>query len=448
MKDTKEKLAAVGILLPQIFIPKKCYDLQKWAVVACDQYTSEPNYWEEAASFVGNSPSTLKLIFPEVYLGNNDDARIKAINKTMTEYIKNDIFDQYTDSFFLINRKLANSGVNKWGLIAALDLEKYDYAADSISLIRATEGTILDRIPPRKNIRKNAPLELPHILVLIDDPDKTVLEPLIDKKDSMEIIYRTELMKNGGEISAYRVSEHELIAQVANALAKLADPEKFNKKYNSKEVLLYAMGDGNHSLATAKSCWEDLKHSTALTSQELKNHPARYALVEIENIFDPGIVFEPIHRVVFSGNKKKFFNQISKYCTNYMIKKIHNWEEMHSIINESVPGSQEFGFSDSKGLFVVIMNSPSAKICAGTVQLALDAYMKEDIKAEIDYTHGEKITFSLSQKNGNFGIFLPPISKKDFFPAIIEDGALPRKTFSMGEAQEKRFYMEARKIIL
>lgn len=447
MNATKEKLASVGIILPQILVPKKCYDLQKWAVVACDQYTSEPNYWEEAALYVGNSPSTLKLIFPEVYLGNNDDTRIKSINKTMTEYIKNDIFDQYEDSFFLIHRKLANSGVNKWGLIAALDLEKYDYSDGSSSLIRATEGTILDRIPPRKNIRKNAPLELPHILVLIDDPEKTVLEPLITKRESMEIIYHTELMKGGGEISAYGVSDQDLITQIADALVRLANPEKFNEKYDSKEVLLYAMGDGNHSLATAKSCWEDLKNNSNFTENELSTHPARYALVEIENIFDPGIVFQPIHRVVFSGNKKKFFEEISKLCNNYTIKKMQDLDELLRIINKSVSNQQEFGFSDSSGLFIVIMHSPAAKICAGTVQQAIDAYMKVDENADIDYIHGEQITFTLSQKIGNFGIFLPPISKEDFFPAIIEDGALPRKTFSMGEAQEKRYYIEARKII-
>ncbi|NQT57604.1 MAG: DUF1015 domain-containing protein [Bacteroidetes bacterium] len=446
MNTAKVKLANVGILLPEIIIPKKCYDLHKWAVVACDQYTSEPAYWEDVASFVGKAPSTLKLTFPEVYLGNNDDDRINVINKTMTEYINNDIFDIYSDSFFLINRKSANSSANRWGLIAALDLEKYDYSNDSISLIRATEGTILDRIPPRKHIRKKAPLELPHILVLIDDPDKTVLEPLVNKKESLEIVYSTELMKNGGGITAYRVSDEKFITEIANALTNLANPENFKKKYNSTEVLLYAMGDGNHSLATAKSCWEDLKTDSKFSSQDLNNHPARYALVEIENIFDPGIVFEPIHRVLFSGNKKKFFTELSKFCDNYEIKKIQTLDEMQNTIKESV--TQEFGLSDASGLFVVTMHSPSAKITAGTVQLAIDAYLQVDEKAEIDYTHGAQITFELSQKNSNFGIFLPPISKEEFFPAIIHDGALPRKTFSMGEAQEKRYYIEARKITL
>ena len=448
MKYVKERLSSVGIILPEIMIPKKCYDLHKWAVVACDQYTSEPAYWKDIASYIGDAPSTLKLIFPEVYLGNKDDERIDDINKTMTEYINNNIFDKYSDSFFLINRKSANLRTNRWGLIVALDLEKYDYSADSISLIRATEGTILDRIPPRKHIRVKAPLELPHILVLIDDPDKTVLEPLISINESLDIVYNTNLMKNGGEITAFRISDEKLIIEIANALSKLANPEKFNKKYNSTEVLLYAMGDGNHSLATAKSCWEDLKNNSKFTSQDLKNHPARYALVEIENIFDPGMTFEPIHRVVFSGNKKKFFTEISKICNKYEIKKIDSLDEVQSTINDCLSGLQKFGFSDASGIFIITMHSPYAKITAGTVQLALDAYVLDDEKAEIDYTHGEHITFELSQKSSNFGIFLPPISKDEFFPAIIEDGALPRKTFSMGEAREKRYYMEARKITL
>jgi uncharacterized protein DUF1015 len=448
MYNTKNKLTNIGIVLPEIIIPKKCHDLHKWAVVACDQYTSEPAYWEEVASYVGSAPSTLKLTFPEVYLGNNDEDRINEINKTMTEYINNDIFDKYSDSFFLINRMSANSSATRWGLIAAIDLEKYDYSANSTSLIRATEGTILDRIPPRKHIRKKAPLELPHILVLIDDPDKTVIEPLIHKKESLNIVYSTDLMKNGGKITAYRVSEEKLIAEIANSLTNLANLENFKKKYNSTNVLLYAMGDGNHSLATAKSCWEDIKKDPEITSQDLKNHPARYALVEIENIFDPGIVFEPIHRVLFSGDKKKFFTEISKYCNKYEITKIKNLEEMQSTINMSNSVLQNFGFADSTGLYNVTMHLPTAKITAGTVQLAIDAYLLIDSNAEIDYTHGDQITFKLSQKNSNFGIFLPPISKEEFFPAIIEDGALPRKTFSMGEAQEKRYYMEARKITL
>jgi hypothetical protein len=448
MYNVKSKLACVGIELPEIFIPKKCYDLHKWAVVACDQYTSEPAYWKDVNVYVGDAPSTLKLTFPEVYLGNNDDDRIQSINKTMSEYINNDIFDKYSDSFFLINRISANSKTNRWGLIAALDLEKYDYSTNSTSLIRATEGTILDRIPPRKHIRKNAPLELPHILVLIDDPDKTVIEPLIRVKESLNIVYSTELMKSGGKITAYRISEEHLISKIANSLTHLANPEKFKNKYNSTNVLLYAMGDGNHSLATAKSCWEDLKTDSTLTSQDLKNHPARYALVEIENIFDPGIVFEPIHRVLFSGSKEIFFTELSKCCTKYEITKIQNLDEMQRIISEKNAKSQNFGFSDPSGLFIVTMHSPTAKITAGTVQLAIDEYLRVDKKAEIDYTHGELITIELSQKNGNFSILLPSISKEEFFPAIIEDGALPRKTFSMGEAQDKRYYIEARKITL
>ena len=446
MNSAQNKLADVGIVLPEILTPKKQYDLYKWAVVACDQYTSEPAYWEDVSSIAGNAPSTLNLVFPEVSLGDKDNDRIKEINNTMNEYIEKNIFDIYSNSFFLVNRKTPGLSKNRWGLIGALDLEKYNYSKDSTSLIRATEGTILDRIPPRKNIRKNAPLELPHILVLIDDPDKTVIEPLCENIKKMEIVYNTKLMKNGGEITAYKVSDEKLIMQIANALTDLANPDKFYEKYNSNNVLLYAMGDGNHSLATAKSCWEDLKSNSQFSTNVLKKHPARFALVEIENIFDPGIVFEPIHRVLFSFNKKKLFSAISKFCNNYIIEKIHDLNIMQNTIRKSK--FQAFGYSDSEGLFIVTLNSPTATVTAGTVQLALDSYLEDDTKAEVDYTHGAKITFELSQKNNNCGIFLPPILKEDFFPAIIQDGALPRKTFSMGEANEKRFYLEARKISL
>jgi hypothetical protein len=445
MKEQNDLITFPGLAAPNILIPRKQYNLKKWAVVACDQYTSEPGYWEKTAAYVGEAPSTLNLVFPEVYLGKDTNARINSINKKMAEYLDSGIFDTFEESFFLVHRKTPVNPEGRWGLIAALDLEQYDYAKGSKSLIRATEGTILDRIPPRKQIRRDAPLELPHILVLIDDKDLRVIEPLSARRNELEIVYTTELMNNGGSITAYRIHSDEDFKQITDALHRLADPQAFFEKYGSNDVLLYAMGDGNHSLATAKSCWEDIKKQAQFQESALEKHPARYALVEIENIFDPGIVFEPIHRVLFNCKKNKLFDILSRHCSGYHVKEAVSIEEMMNLVESST--EQAFGYADSKGTEVVFIKNPESEITAGTLQAAIDEYLLLNPITTIDYTHGTEATYELVKKSGNSALFLPAISKSDFFPAIINDGALPRKTFSMGEADEKRYYIEARRII-
>ncbi len=445
MKEQNDLITFPGLAAPDILIPGEQYNLKKWAVVACDQYTSEPEYWEKTAAYVGNEPSTLNLIFPEVYLGKHSNTRIDSINRKMAEYLSSGIFETCKESFFLVHRKTPANPDGRWGLIAALDLEQYDYAKGSKSLIRATEGTILDRIPPRKQIRRDAPLELPHILVLIDDKDLRVIEPFSARKNELEIVYSTELMNNGGSITAYRIHSDEDFKQIAAALNTLADPKAFFEKYGSDDVLLYAMGDGNHSLATAKSCWEDIKKQAQFPESTLEKHPARYALVEIENIFDPGIVFEPIHRVLFNCEKNKLFDILSNHCSSYHVKKVESIEEMMKLVESSV--EQTFGYADINGIEVVVIQDPESEIAAGTLQASLDEYLLQNPLTTIDYTHGTEVTFELGKGSGNCALFLPAISKSDFFPAIINDGALPRKTFSMGEADEKRYYIEARRII-
>ncbi len=433
MSDINSRLEAIGIKAADIMLPKKGTDLSKWAVVACDQYESEKEYWESASKIVGDAPSTLRLIFPECYLEDNDgDQRIANINSSMKKYVDAKLFDTYKESFFLLRRTC--SGVARWGLMAALDLDRYSWEKGSKTLIRATEGTILSRIPPRKKIRKDAPLEIPHIMVLISDEKRSVIEPLAAKKDSLKSVYDVELMKNGGHLEAWLVNSDEDKENICKAF------EAIYNALDKSNPLLFAMGDGNHSFATAKSCWEDIK--ATLTPEQQKNHPARFCLVELENIFDPGLVFEPIHRVFFNVPEEVFLNELKKNaesvsieevgCRNCIVDKIKDQSE------------QRFGYCVAGKHAVVTLKKPAANIAAGTLQKVIDELVKQ--KYNIGYIHGADVTDKQGSEKGNIGIFLPAIDKSTFFETIIKDGALPRKTFSMGEANEKRFYMEARAI--
>jgi len=437
MSNVAQHLAQYALKCADIMIPKPGTDLTKWAVVACDQYTSEPEYWEQVADYVKDAPSTLNLIYPEVYLEEADpQKRIKSINETMQAYIKQGIFTTYPNCFFLVHRTTDNCPGGRWGLLVTLDLEHYDYAKDSRTLIRATEGTILSRIPPRKEIRRNAPLELPHIMVLINDAKRSVIEPLANKTDTLEKVYDTELMANGGHLSAWKVDRQEDLQAIALAV------EAMHADLDPSNPLLFAMGDGNHSLATAKSCWEDIKQG--LSEDGRKNHPARYALVELENIFDPGLAFEPIHRVLFNLSRQTFLEEIAKVCESYVVSKASSKEEVLQQINVN-DGLQKFGYCDAEGFLVIGMRESKASIAAGTLQLVIDSLLAQKL-ATVDYIHGVEVAANLGKKKGNIALILPDVSKATFFDTIIKDNALPRKTFSMGEAHEKRYYMEARRI--
>ncbi len=436
MINSIKRLKDFGLCPPDMLIPKQGIDLEKWAVVACDQYTSQPEYWQKAATLAADAPSTLNLIYPEVFLEEaHPEKRIAAINAAMSRYLAEGVFDTYPSTFFLIHRT-TESGSSRWGLVGALDLEQYDYAKDSRTWVRATEGTIESRIPPRKLIRKDAPLELPHILVLISDESRSVIEPFTRMTGSLKKVYDTDLMLGGGHISGYAVSEEKHLSMIADAL------ENLFSAVNPENPLIYAMGDGNHSLATAKSCWEDIKKE--LSGKELADHPARYALVELENIFDEGLTFEPIHRVLFNITKKDFFSSLSSYCDSYSEESVSDEKALMEVL-ERRKDEQLFGYNDSNGFSVVTLQGARASIAAGTLQLLIDE-MTAGTSTTVDYIHGEKVTAELGSKDGNIGLFLPAIAKETFFDTIIADGALPRKTFSMGEADEKRFYMEARKI--
>ena len=414
-------LKRANILLP------KDVDMTKWSVVACDQYTSEPEYWKEVEKEVGSSPSTLNLILPELYLEDTDvEDRIKKINKTMEEYLDESMFNEYKDTMIYLERTQKDGKVRE-GLMAMVDLEDYSYEKGSQTLIRATEKTVIERIPPRLKVRENASLELPHIMILIDDEKKNIIESLKDKVTSEDVVYDFDLMENGGHIKGYKLSD-EVINGIESGLESLMDKDYFEKKYNvkNKGVLLFAMGDGNHSLATAKANYENLKKT--MSKEEYLNNPARYALVEVVNLHSPALEFEPIHRVIFNTD------------VNNLVEELHKYYD----INEDGDGEYfELVTKDfDKRLYI---SNPKSNIAVGSIQMFLDDYLK-DHNGKLDYIHGDETTRSMGSEEGNVGILFEAMPKEELFRTVILDGALPRKTFSMGHSYDKRYYLEARKI--
>jgi hypothetical protein len=432
----------IGIQIPLIYLPKKGTNLTKWAVIACDQFTSQPEYWQEVEALVGDKPSTYNLILPEVYLEKpGEEARIKFIQDKMRYYLQTNILEPH-EGLIYVERQV--EGRTRRGLVLCLDLECYDFTKDSTSLIRATEGTIIDRLPPRMKIRTGAVLELPHILVLIDDPEHTVFEPLKQAKNGLEKVYDFDLMLGSGHLTGYAVSD-VLEAQIIASLRKLAEPELFASKYSISQdtpVLLYAMGDGNHSLATAKAVWERMKPEVGL------DHPARYALIELENVHDSGLEFEPIHRLLFGLKKDIFASLKSHFGVNISYTSVASMEEMVTRVDQPLTPKQTIGLvGGGREYGILEIAKTSSNLPVGTLQAFLDQFINEGGADRIDYIHGQEIVCSLGLEPGNAGFYVPGMNKSDLFKTVILDGALPRKTFSMGEAREKRFYMEARKIV-
>ena len=410
---------SADILLPKL----DAEGMTKWSVVACDQYTSEPEYWAQTAEIAGDAPSTLNLIFPEVYLEQpGADERIAKINRTMQEYLDKGLFNEYKSALILMRRTQADGKV-RTGLVGAIDLEQYDYTKGSKSQVRATEATVASRLP-RVKIRRDAALELPHIMILIDDVKRTVIEPLEAKRDQLTKLYDFDLMQNGGHLEGWLV-DGDHAREVFAALDKLADKEDFNRRYGltGEEVLLYAMGDGNHSLATAKECYEQKKREGAPEAAL-----ARYALAEVVNLHSEALEFEAIHRVVTDADTDKLMADMTAALK----------------LTEGVSGQS----------FTVLLNgmrkqysvgAPTANLTVGSLQMFLDKWLYENA-GKIDYIHGEDVVENLSSAKGSIGFLLPSMTKEELFPTVIKDGALPRKTFSMGHAHDKRFYCEARKI--
>ena len=431
----------IAVAKPDILLPRAGIDMSKWSVIACDQFTSEPEYWESVKSIVGDAPSTLNLILPEVYLGKgNEQALIDHTQSSMQEYLQSGIFVEQ-ENFILVERTVA--GKTRHGIMMALDLEAYDFSQGSQSLIRATEGTVLDRLPPRIKIREGAGLELPHILVLIDDPDRTVIEPVVAARNVLPKVYDFDLMKGSGHLTGFSISDGKLEQQMIKAIEALADPQCFYDKYDVPEqygVLLFAMGDGNHSLATARAIWEKNKAKVGM------DHPSRYALIELENVHDHGLEFEPIHRVLF-GCKQDFQAMMRDYYgTSFHYHTCDSYQQvMDGVYAQSMDG-HVIGAVNADGFGLIQITDPKTNLPVGTLQSCLDQWKKDHGVAEIDYVHGNDVVLRLGQQPGNLGLLLPPMPKNDLFRTVILDGALPRKTFSMGEAFEKRFYLECRKI--
>ncbi len=412
-----------------ILLPNDKTDMSAWSVVACDQYTSEPEYWEDVEKNVGDKISALKMILPEIYLNGSDvDSRIENIHNTMDKYLSSDIFNEYKNSYIYIERTQSN-GILRQGLIGMIDLEEYDYSKGSTSPVRATEATVVERIPPRMKVRRGAGLELPHIMILIDDENKTVIEPIREHKSSMKKLYDFSLMKNGGSIKGYLVQDEQKDS-IDGALTALSDKKAFNKKYGltNAPVLLFAMGDGNHSLATAKAYYEELKANNP--DKDMSSHPARYALVEIVNLHSEALQFEAIHRIVTEVD-----------CDDLLA----SLKSTLSLTDTDSGSGQAFTYvckGVKKKLFI---GNKLSNLTVGSLQTVLDEYIEEK-GGKVDYIHGVDVLERLAQTDNSIGFILPDMLKSELFPTVIKDGALPRKTFSMGHAEDKRFYIECRKI--
>ena len=426
----EETLRSIGLEIPEIHLPANRVDLEKWAVIACDQFTSEPSYWREVERIVNGEPSTYHMILPESELESPDkDAKIDEIRKTMEHYRREDILVSLGTGGMLVKRSTPFSP-DRWGLVAALDLEHYDFKPGSVSLIRATEKTILERIPPRRAIREGAVFELPHIMVLIDDPGHTVIRPLADSYGDLEKKYSFPLMLGGGHVSGFFLPPGKAWEGIGASLAALADSADFESKYGVTDPLLFAMGDGNHSLATAKTVWEDMKKS--LPGGVFEKHPARWALVEIVNIYDPGLVFHPIHRILSHIRPEPLIDAFESA----------GWK----IADSSSPNSHSAVALIGGTRYGLDLADPRHDFPVESIDAVLHEYLESETAAHIDYVHDEETVREAGSKADGAGFFLPDFPKEALFPAVVSKGALPRKSFSIGHSREKRYYLEARKI--
>ncbi len=423
-----QRFESLGFYPADILLPKDA-DMTKWAVVACDQFTSQPEYWQAVEETVGNAPSTLRLILPEARLNGPDvEQDIAAINAAMEGYLGDGVFQTLEETLLYIERTQSDGRV-RHGLIGMVDLDQYDFTPGSGALIRATEGTVLSRIPPRVRVRRDAPIELPHVMLLIDDPDRTVIEPLTAGSGAMEPLYDFDLQQGGGRLKGWKLTADQ-IGAVAAALTGLCSQEAMESKYGMRGAapLLFAVGDGNHSLATAKQCYEDLKQVTP--RDQWASLPARYALVEVVNNHDDALTFEPIHRVLFSVDREEFLAAFRAAYPN-----AYEGRGEGHVIEVVWEGHDSF----------ITVPDPKVQLAVGTLQAVIDEYLKTH-GGEVDYIHGDDVTRELGSRPGNLGFLLPAMGKEQLFKTVMADGVLPRKTFSMGHAQDKRYYVEARKI--
>ncbi|HXX48096.1 MAG TPA: DUF1015 domain-containing protein [Myxococcota bacterium] len=410
------ELGAVGLALPEILLPAPGVDLARWCVVACDQYTSEPEYWKAAEERVGGAPSALRLVLPEAWLGASDEpARIAAIHREMRAYLERGVFAPPLHGFIAVDRATPHVR-SRLGLLVALDLERYEWRTGARALARATEATVEERLPPRMRVRDGALVELPHVLVLIDDPACTALEPAAGAAMRRAPLYDTALEPAAGRVRGYAVTDPAEIEALAAALARLA---------GGSAPFLYAVGDGNHSLAAAKEVW--VRRKPQLQPAERERDPLRYALVELVNVHDPGLRFEPIHRLVFGASPAALCDELAKRSPGGPKRHAFRWHGANS--------SGELALS-----------GPPDSLAVAVLQAALDAWLDAHPRARIDYIHGAQSLAQLAAKPDRTGFLLPSFERGALFSTVARDGALPRKTFSLGDAEEKRFYLEARRI--
>lgn len=411
----------MNIFMPaDILLPREEL-LPRWPVIACDQFTSDPAYWDRVREFTKDVPSAMHLILPEAELGSeNEQEKVDSIHKAMDRYINEDILREFPNSYIYVERTLQN-GMIRPGLIGAVDLEHYDYRHDSTSLVRATEKTVLERIPPRQRVRRGAALELPHVMMLCDDEKMQLIEPIGAVKDSLPKLYELDLPEGGGQICGFLVSGSVADAFNERLTAYAANLDQKYPDLDGAKVLL-AVGDGNHSLATAKSCFEELK--AAHPGEDFSNHPARYALVELENIHDPSQTFEPIHRVITKTDPGKLLEDLKSVCR---------------------PGGYPVTWimGDERG--VVELDRNLGELDVAVLQNFLDEWLKGN-DGVTDYIHGDAEVAELAKQENTLGLLLQPMGKSQLFRGVISGGILPRKTFSMGHAREKRYYLEGRKI--
>ena len=427
---------------PRICFPRADIDLYKWAVVACDQYTSEPDYWRRAAQEVGDAPSTLHLIFPEAYLGSPDaPTRIRTIQATMRRYLADGLLREH-EGAIVVERTVDQR--TRRGLLLELDLEHYDFGSGSTSLIRPTEGTMVERLAPRIAVRSGAELELPHILVLIDDPGRTVIEPIVAARDSLPRLYESELMLGGGRVAGFAVNGIHR-ERAVQALQALANPQAFAARYRvsiDTPPMLFAVGDGNHSLATAKSLWDRVKSAVGMA------HPSRFALVEVENIHDPALEFSPIHRLLFGVSGDVRLALAESFGSRLSCTDVPTAAAMRERVHAAARGADHTAGLIGPGarFSVMAIADPPSTLAVGTLQTFVDRFIEQGGATHVDYVHGDEVLERLSVDRGHVGIHLAPVSKGELLRRVVLEGPLPRKTFSMGEADEKRFYVEARRI--
>ena len=410
------------ILVPNV----EC--MSAWSVIACDQYTSQPQYWRDVENFVKTKPSTLNMMVPEIRFASDDlDQRICSVNRAMRTYLRRHMFYEVHD--YIYSRRVLSNGKVRCGLVGVIDLEQYEFHPGSQTTVRATEGVIQSLIEPRLAIRDLTPLEVSHTMLLIDDRENTVFASLEQELDQMQLLYSFDLMMGSGSISGYLVTP-EQSERIDRALTALATPEEMQKKYGitDKGIFVYAVGDGNNSIATAKLHYDNLKRT--LSPQKLRNHPARYTLSEIVNLHDDSFEFEPINRVLFGVDTANFLHQLS---------------HVHRISYSPQEGQQYFDCVIGDETKRIWIGGPSSNVVTGTVQNFIDHYIRE-FSGKVDYVHGENIVRQLAAQTDNVGILFPSIPKESLFETILIDGILPRKTFSMGTAADKRFYLECRKI--